>query len=169
MILTENEKLECKISHYVWIFSRKHIMIGPSIPKEILEERRKQSNNKKYTENDSSDESDDEIVGPQLPESTCNKTINPEQTADMKEKKTAVDDNSNTAEVQKLETKQKEVSPTPVREKQTLLSKHKAKNIDKNKITKFDSKENLNSEIRKEILRKLDQNGGLDGKFTRSS
>lgn len=107
MILTENEKLECKISHYVWIFSRKHIMIGPSIPKEILEERRKQSNNKKYTENDSSDESDDEIVGPQLPESTCNKTINPEQTADMKEKKTALDDNSNTAEVQKLETKQK--------------------------------------------------------------
>lgn len=143
-------------------------MIGPSIPKEILEERRKQSDTKKYTENDSSDESDDEIVGPQLTESSCNMTINPEQTADMKEKETS-DDNSNAEEVQKVEMKQKEVSPTPIREKQTLLSKHKAKNIDKHKITKFDSKENLNSEIRKEILRKLDQNGGLEGKFTRGS
>ena len=143
-------------------------MIGPSIPKEILEERRKQSDTKKYTENDSSDESDDEIVGPQLTESSCNMTINPEQTADMKEKETS-DDNSNAEEVQKVEMKQKEVSPTPIREKQTLLSKHKAKNIDKHKITKFDSKGNLNSEIRKEILRKLDQNGGLEGKFTRGS
>lgn len=143
-------------------------MIGPSIPKEILEERRKQSDTKKYTENDSSDESDDEIVGPQLPESSSNMAINPEQTADMKEKKTS-DDNSNAEEDQKVEMKQKEVSPTPIREKQTLLSKHNAKNIDKHKITKFDSKENLNSEIRKEILRKLDQNGGLEGKFTRGS
>ncbi|CUM55771.1 unnamed protein product [Debaryomyces tyrocola] len=143
-------------------------MIGPSIPKEILEERRKQSDTKKYTENDSNDESDDEIVGPQLPESSSNMAINPEQTADMKEKKTS-DDNSNAEEDQKVEMKQKEVSPTPIREKQTLLSKHNAKNIDKHKITKFDSKENLNSEIRKEILRKLDQNGGLEGKFTRGS
>lgn len=143
-------------------------MIGPSIPKEILEERRKQSDAKKYTENDSSDESDDEIVGPQLPESSSNMAINPEQTADMKEKKTS-DDNSNAEEDQKVEMKQKEVSPTPIREKQTLLSKHNAKNIDKHKITKFDSKENLNSEIRKEIIRKLDQNGGLEGKFTRGS
>lgn len=144
-------------------------MIGPSIPKEILEERRKQSDTKKYTENDSSDESDDEIVGPQLPESTCNKTINPEQTADVKENKKNSDTDSNAGEVQELEAKHKEVSPTPLRGKQTLLSKHKAKNIDKHKITKFDSKENLNSEIRKEILRKLDQNGGLEGKFTRGS
>lgn len=146
-------------------------MIGPSIPKEILEARRKQTNNKECTENDSSDESDDNIVGPQLPDFACNKTISPQQTAAMKEmnekKNSEVD--SNLGEVQELETKQKEVSPTPKREKQTLLSKHRAKNIDKNKISKFDSKENLNSEIRKEILRKLDQNGGLEGKFTRGS
>lgn len=143
-------------------------MIGPSIPKGILEERRRQSNDKKYAENDSSDESDDEIVGPQLPEPICNKAINSEQTADMKEKNKASDDNSNTIGVQNSEAKQKEGSPTRIRGKQTLLSKHK-QNIDKNKITKFDSKENLNSEIRKEILRKLDQNGGLEGKFTRGS
>lgn len=145
-------------------------MIGPSIPKKILEERRKQSQNKKYTESDSSDESDDDILGPQLSESTCNESLNTEQKAAVKEKKKKnSDDMSNVGEARKLETKQKEISPTPIREKQTLLSKHKVKSIDKYKITKFDTEENLNSEIRKEILRRLDQNGGLEGKFTRGS
>ncbi|CUM54646.1 uncharacterized protein AC631_04028 [Debaryomyces fabryi] len=143
-------------------------MIGPSIPKDILEKRRKQSD-KKNTENDSSDESDDEIVGPLLPETIYNKSINLEQIADKKEEKKAQHDDSKTVEAQTLHMEQNNLSQYPIRERQTLLSKHRAKNTGKNKVTKFDSKENLNSEIRKEILRKLDQNGGLEGKFTRGS
>lgn len=143
-------------------------MIGPSIPKDILEKRRKQSD-KKNTENDSSDESDDEIVGPLLPETIYNKSINLEQIADKKEEKKAQHDDSKTVEAQTLHMEQNNLSQYPIQERQTLLSKHRAKNTGKNKVTKFDSKENLNSEIRKEILRKLDQNGGLEGKFTRGS
>lgn len=143
-------------------------MIGPSIPKDILEKRRKQSD-KKNTENDSSDESDDEIVGPLLPETIYNKSINLEQIADKKEEKKAQHDDSKTVEAQTLHMEQNNLSQYPIRERQTLLSKHRAKNTGKNKVTKFDSKENLNSEIRKEILRKLDQNGGLEEKFTRGS
>lgn len=146
-----------------------YTMIGPSIPKDILEKRRKESDNKKSTLNDSSDESDDEIVGPLLPETIYDKSNNLEQITDTKEKKKIQYNDSKTKGTQNLHTEQNKVSQSPIRERQTLLSKHRAKNTDKNKVTKFDSKENLNSEIRKEILRKLDQNGGLEGKFTRGS
>lgn len=139
-------------------------MIGPSIPKEILEERRKQSSEKKYV-NDSSDDSndsDDEIAGPQLPEFSYKNSGSEKESVSCKEKNESNKkaENKNTSKVE-LE------HSTGV--KQSLMSKHQLKDRNKHKITKFDSKENLNSEVRKEILRRLDQNGGLEGKFTRGS
>lgn len=143
-------------------------MIGPSIPKEILETRRKSASKEKNFDNESSDDSEDDIVGPQFPKTQSTEQINTESTHNHKKEECEKQD-SGFVDPEMKERDDEEKVSVATRKEDSLLDIHRAKTSTKNKITKFDSKDNLNSEIRKEILRKLDQNGGLKGKFTRGS
>ncbi|ODV68535.1 hypothetical protein HYPBUDRAFT_151967 [Hyphopichia burtonii NRRL Y-1933] len=86
-----------------------------------------------------------------------------EDTKDDEEKEGDTDTESSESEDEVIGPVLK-VNPQP---KKSLMELHQQRHNSKNKITKFDHKEGLNKEVRQEILKNLNKNGGLGGKFTK--
>lgn len=86
-----------------------------------------------------------------------------EDTKDDEEKEGDTDTESSESEDEVIGPVLK-VNPQP---KKSLMELHQQRHNSKNKITKFDHKEGLNKEVRQEILKNLNKNGGLSGKFTK--
>ncbi|ODV80067.1 uncharacterized protein CANTADRAFT_89650 [Suhomyces tanzawaensis NRRL Y-17324] len=117
-------------------------MIGPHIPKELREQRKKQKEAEKTQPEPSEDiSSDDDIDGPQLgPPVPQVPSLQEEKHQDGKK------------------------SDSEVAKKPTLLELHQKKLkesgiSDKNRIHKFDHKQGLNDEVKKEILRNVNAKG----------
>lgn len=109
-------------------------MFGPSIPKELLEKRKKRKLEqlKQQDNNVSDNESDlDDFIGPVL--------------------------------IPKSETTIPATSSKP-----SLLELHQQKTQDSEVTTQYDPTKALHDEVKEELLRKLQANGGLSGRFTSS-
>ncbi|RCK58753.1 hypothetical protein Cantr_07685 [Candida viswanathii] len=107
-------------------------MFGPSIPKELLEKRKKRKLEQQRAQEEQSEvESDlDDFIGPVLKPKT---------------------------------TEPAEKASTP-----SLLELHQQKTLGSETTTQYDPTRALNDEVKEELLRKLQANGGLSGRFTSS-
>ncbi|RCK62747.1 hypothetical protein Cantr_09226 [Candida viswanathii] len=107
-------------------------MFGPSIPKELLEKRKKRKLEQQQAQEEKSEvESDlDDFIGPFLKPETTEPT---------------------------------EKAFTP-----SLLELHQQKTQSSETTPQYDPTRALNDEVKEELLRKLQANGGLSGRFTSS-
>lgn len=122
---------------------------------------------------DSDSDSDDELIGPQLINSKVQKSSRERNDIERPQQ----DYNESASNIQKVENIRRldstSIKSTGNEGKKSLLQLHQEKSNNsgissKNKITKFDSKEALNKEVRNEIFKNLEKNGGLKGKFKKT-
>lgn len=109
-------------------------MFGPSIPKELLEKRKKRKLEQQQNKVLSEDESDlEDFIGPVL-----------------------------------IHKPQREATVPTTTSKPSLLELHQQKTQGNETNTQYDPTKALNDEVKEELLRKLQANGGLSGRFTSS-
>lgn len=137
-------------------------MIGPQIPKELREKRDKESLSRQ-------EKADIKSNDGKLPITTNEQKTKSEAAPDVisSDSSSDSDDDFMGPSLPGTKTLQNDEIPSKLSLMQLHQEKLKNSGIEtKNKITKYDTKKAFNDEIKKEMLRKLNMDGGLKGKFT---
>lgn len=138
-------------------------MIGPQIPKELREKRDKESISRQERADTKSSDGNFPITTKE--EET--KSEDAPNGINSSDSSSDSDDEFMGPSLPGTKTSQNDETPSKLSLMQLHQEKLKNSGIEtKNKITKYDTKKAFNDEIKKEMLRKLNMDGGLKGKFT---